>query len=246
MPPQWRDGLEIAPRSSWATAAVWTGIEQNREGPPSRSSRTEILCEKGRCALLRSNFLHGSLAFGITLLLGPGLLASPQGCRAGAPASAGDVPQQASSLLQQIKERAAEVGYLTDQLSGLERDGALTGWEQDADLLMETRDQVNAMDAMLCRLQSIEPEALAWQRKAVDRIAPKIYEMDNYLTDSIKCVNNYQDNVHIFDQQYIQDTDDMFDRADYIVKSVGTFEEYASARHEIHQLRPELGLKTGS
>jgi len=137
------------------------------------------------------------------------------------------------------------VAYYTDQLSGLERDGVMTGWEEDADYLMEARHQFNAMDASLYKLRAIGPQASPWQQQAIDRIAPKAYEMATYLNDLIKEVNNYQGDVHLH-QRYAQDTDRIFNRADYIVNSVDAFEQYASARQEIQQLRPELGLKAGS
>lgn len=113
----------------------------------------------------------------------------------------------------------------------------------DADVLTNAQAQVDAMDNELCRLRVIRRVTLPWQQKAIDRAAPTVIELTDYVRDAIQNLNNNQITVNILDRSYAQDVDFMYRRANTIAGSIGNFEEYAAARTEIRQLSPKLGMR---
>ena len=135
---------------------------------------------------------------------------------------------------------------LADQLQTFNRDGALISWEMDADVLTQAQAQVNAMDEELCRLRLIRRVTLPWQQKAIDRVAPKMIELTDYVEDALQNLNEKHNTVNTLDRSFAQDADFMYRRADTIARSIGNFEEYAAARTEIQQLSPKLGMHAGS
>lgn len=156
------------------------------------------------------------------------------------------VHNEASTLLQELRTKAIHVRDLADRLEMFNRDGSTISWQADAAVLTEAKSQVNAMDQMLLRLRTIRGEALPWQQKAIDRVAPKVVELTDYVQDAILNLNNNQPTIHLLDQTYAQDAEDMYQRANTIALSIGQFEEYATAKSEIQQLGPKLGIKTVS
>jgi hypothetical protein len=155
-------------------------------------------------------------------------------------------PNEASTLLQQLRTQALQVRDLADQLQAFDREGSLISWQMDASVLITVKAQVNDMDNTLSRLRAIRPMALPWQQKAIDRVAPKMIELTDYVEDAIQNLNNNHLTPHILGKSYALDADFMYQRANTIARSIHQFEEYAAARTEIQQLSPKLGTKAGS
>jgi hypothetical protein len=176
-------------------------------------------------------------------------MAATEQCQTGPPTPASytrNFPKEASALLQQMGTQAIQVRDLADQLQTFNRDGALISWEMDADVLTQAQAQVNAMDEELCRLRLIRRVTLPWQQKAIDRVAPKMIELTDYVEDALQNLNEKHNTVNTLDRSFAQDADFMYRRADTIARSIGNFEEYAAARTEIQQLSPKLGMHAGS
>jgi hypothetical protein len=183
----------------------------------------------------------------VTLLVAPALLLASCQMRSPAPASdESNTPNEVSALLQEMKTKAIQVRNLADQLETFNRDGELMPWQADAGVLTRAKAQVNDMDSMLYRLRTMRPEALPWQQRAIDRVAPKVVELTDYVQDAIQNLDNNHLTVYIMDNSYTQDADYMYQRANTIAHSIGQFDEYATARTEIQQLSPKLGMKVAS
>jgi len=185
-----------------------------------------------------------------TLLLAPALLmGSTDQCQTGpvTPASyTWNFPNEASHLLQQMKDQAIQVRDQADQLRAFDREGALISWDVDADVLTNAKAEVNTMDKELCRLRVIRRVTLPWQQEAIDRVVPKMIELTDYVGDAIQNVNDHHMTVNTLDKSYAEEADFVYQRANNIARSIGNFEEYAAARTEIHQLSPKLDMQAGS
>lgn len=183
-----------------------------------------------------------------TLLVLPTLLMGATG-HFKTPSSTSDEwesPNEASVLLQKIRNQAIDVRDLAGQLQAFIRDGSDTDWEGDADVLTRATAHVNAMDDTLYSLRSIRQQAAPWQQKAIDRIAPKVIELTDYFQAAVHSLNNNPITLHLLDQNYAQDTAGMYQRANTIANSIGRFENYATARAEARRLSRKLDLSAAS
>ena len=184
------------------------------------------------------------------LLVAPVMaLAASGGCGVHSPAIASktvEYSNEASSLLQQMKTKAIQVRYLADQLGTFERDGSVMSWRADAGVLMRAKAQVNAMDGILFRLRAMGQDVLPWQQQAIDRVAPKMVELTDYIQLAMQNLNAHHGTVRLADKSYTLDTGYMYQRADTIARSIGQFEKYATAKNEIQLLGPQLGMKVAS
>ena len=185
-----------------------------------------------------------------TLLVAPVMaLAACGGCGVYSPAIASktvEYSNEASSLLQQMKTKAIQVRYLADQLGAFERDGSVMDWRVDAGVLMRAKAQVNAMDGMLFRLRAMGQDVLPWQQQAIDRVAPKMVELTDYIQLAMQNLNAHHGTAHLVDKSYTLETGFMYQRANLIARSIGQFEKYASAKNEMRLLGPQLGMKVAS
>jgi hypothetical protein len=155
-------------------------------------------------------------------------------------------PNEASSLLKQLRTQALQVRDSADQLQAFNRDGADITWQADASLLTRVRAQVNDMNATLFRLRGIHQMALPWQQRAISAVTPKVFELTEYVDDAIQNLNDHHATVHVLDKSYVADADFMYQRANTIARSISQFEEYATAKTEIQQLSPNLGMNPAS
>jgi hypothetical protein len=155
-------------------------------------------------------------------------------------------PDEASRLLKQLRTQALQVRDSAGQLQAFNRDDADITWQADASLLITVKANVNDMNATLFRLRGIHQMALPWQQKAISSVAPKVIELTDYVDDAIQNLNEHHTTIHILDKSYAQDADFMYQRANTIASSIGEFEKYASAKMEIQQLSPQLGIKAAS
>jgi hypothetical protein len=204
---------------------------------------------KGDTKMCFRFWLKGLCAAAILLVVPALLVGATEQYRMSPPTSAAytlNTPNEASTLLQEMKTKAIQVRNLADQLETFNRDGELMPWRADAGVLTRAKAQVNAMDETLYRLRAMRSEALPWQQRAIDRVAPKVIELTDYVQDAIQNLNNNHLTVHILDNSYTQDADYMYQRANTIAHSIGQFEKYATARTEIQQLSPKLGMKVAS
>jgi hypothetical protein len=155
-------------------------------------------------------------------------------------------PNEASTLLQQLRTQALEVRDCAAQLQAFNLDGTDIDWQMDASTLTTVKAHVNDMNATLYRLRGIRQMALPWQQKAIDRVAPKMIELTDYVEDAIQNLNENHITVHILDKSYALDADYMYQRANTIARSIHQFEEYAAAKSEVNELSPKLGTNAGS
>ena len=155
-------------------------------------------------------------------------------------------PNEASSLLRQLRTQALQVRDLADRIQAFNRDGADISWQMDASVLMTVKADVNDMNAALFRLRGIHQMALPGQQKAISSVTPKVIELTDYVDDAIQNLNDNHTTVHVLDKSYALDADFMYQRANTIARSIDQFEKYAAAKTEIQQVGPNLGMNAAS
>jgi hypothetical protein len=139
-------------------------------------------------------------------------------------------PKEASGLLVQMKTDAMQVRDLADQLQALDLEADLNFWQYDASILQQERSPVNAMDHLLCRLETIRRVTSPQERKAIDRLAPSVIELSDSTQDAIQYLNNHQQALMF--PAYTDQAEIMYNKADRIVESVNAYQRYASEQPE--------------
>jgi hypothetical protein len=182
---------------------------------------------------MRINFLYKGVMVAATLSVAPvALLASPRASQPGARTAGckeGAFANDASSLLQQVRNDALRVRNNADQLEARLRDPDLNDWESDGELLDRVRDRVNEMDKLLSQLRTNQSEALPWQQQAIERIVPSVVNLTDTTQDAIVTLNNNQ--AHIYASNLGGLADHMYDEAKQIDHAIGNFEKSADAGH---------------
>jgi hypothetical protein len=197
----------------------------------------------------RSTFLRTCLGFGAVALLGPSLLmaVTVKECHVGPPTPESykwNFSKETSGLFNEILQRADAVEQEAEQLQELQRNADLINYQDEASLLNQARDDINAMDATLCRLRAIKRVDPAWQRRAIDRITPKLYELSSYDEMAITYLNNHPG--YLYDPEYNAEINQMQGRAALVYRIMRNTEEYGAARKEVRTLGQNLGIQRGS
>jgi len=197
---------------------------------------------------MRSIFLRRCLVVAVATLLGPSLLmaitAKVCPVRPATPESyTWNFPKETSGLFQQMMQRAYDVENEAEQLQTLQSSANLIGWQSEAVLLEQTATDVDAMNDMLCRLRHIERVDSPWQQHAIDRIAPKLFELSSYTEMAMNYLNSHHD--YLFAPDYNADIKGIYLRATRVRQVMRDSEEYASAQREVHTLGHELGVRSG-
>jgi hypothetical protein len=175
-----------------------------------------------------------------TLLL-PALLAgSPETCQPDTSTSESDswdYPEEASSVIEQIRSHAAEVNRNADTLQSFARSNQVS-WHSHAVELAQVRDHVNAMGKLHCQLQVNRNVALPWQQKAIDHVTPKLVNLANLTETAIQVLAESPSTL--FATNYTEQVAEMYELTDEINDSLGAFLESAEMRQKLEQLEQNL------
>ena len=171
-------------------------------------------------------------------------------CPTGPPTAASytwNFPKEASGLLVQMKTDAIQVRDIADKLDGLDHEPFDNFWQYDATLLDSARKQVNDMDGMLCRLETIRRVSSPWEKQAISRIAPSVVELSDTTQATIDYLNQNQ-RALVF-PAYTDEAGIMYNKAGRIVNFVNEYQKYVNERneartlrHDVHQLGTTLGV----
>lgn len=172
-------------------------------------------------------------AVGVILLFAPAIIFASTKMSTVGPSTnehPSDSSQMVSSLLQQVETRAYQVNHLSDQLLILDRDQTSVGWRGEANTLARMRHQINAMADTLRQLRPLRPEALPWQRKAMDLAALRETELADTTQHVIHFLNHHR--TDLFNPRYVADADYMSACSKRLAEKLHSFSEYGQARQE--------------
>ena len=179
---------------------------------------------------MRSIFLRKCLGGAIAALLGPSLLmaVTVKECqvRPATPESyKWNFPQETSSLFQQMIQRAHDLRNDAERLQELQSDYSVIGWQGEVPPMVRAVNDVNKMNETLCRLRQIERVDNAWQRRAINRITPKLIELASYTQAAMDYLNAHPD--YLFAPSYNTDINGIYARAAQVRRILRSAEENA-------------------
>ena len=216
-----------------------------------RHPRLEDTCIRKGNSSMRMHYWSLGLIAVVVGLSSTGLFAaSPRLCPTGPPTAASytwNFPREASGLLVQMKDDAVQVRSIADKLDALDRDPFDNFWQYDATLLNSARTRANAMDGMLCRLETIRRVSSPWEKQAISRVAPSVVELSDSTQAAIHYLNHNQEALMF--PAYTNQAAVMYNKANRIVNFVDQYQKYVSERtqarvlrHDAHQLGTNLGV----
>lgn len=147
--------------------------------------------------------------------------------------------RETSALLEQIRQEAMSVKNDADQLQMLTRNSQI-GWEGDASLLEDVRDQVIEMNKLLYDLRVHQAGDSSLQQEIIARIAPPALELAGTTQGAIVTLNNSES--HIFMSNLPTLTSDIYNEASRVAQTLGNFDKYSHSLQEDQQLKQALGL----
>lgn len=154
--------------------------------------------------------------------------------------------KEASCLLSQLHEDAYQVRDSADSLEALDRERGLSSidWQIDAVTLDSMGDQINKMDQILSRLQTIEKVLPPEQRTEINETAPAVME----LTDSADAAIDYLKTNHdrLFLPPYTAYAREMYSEAGRIERSTVAPAEKALVGTKVNESTETRNLSTGS
>lgn len=199
---------------------------------------------------MRMHYWNLGLVAAVIALTSTGLFAaSAKLCPTGPPTAASytwNFPKEASGLLVQMKTDAMQVQNIADTLEALDREPFENYWQYDATLLNRARTRANAMDGMLCRLETIRRVSSPWEKQAISRIAPSVVELSDTTRSAIHYLNRNQ--VALMFPAYTDQAEIMYNKANRIVNFVDEYQKYVNERTEARTLRRDahqLGTNLG-
>lgn len=188
---------------------------------------------------MRINFLYKGILVAATLCVAPAAFpASPNGNppRVRSVASGnGTYASDASNLLQQVQADALRAEYYADELRTITREPFVTEWHEHCSELRRIRTHVNDMDKLLSQLRANESEALPWQQKAIEGIAPAAVNLTDTTQTAIVSLNGNMEQAEIYYSNMHGLARDMSNQATLIRHAIGSFEKSADARREPQQ-----------
>lgn len=196
---------------------------------------------------MRMNFLCKGVLVAAVLCLVPTALPATPGANKPARQPAvikGYCSSETMLLLDRIQIDALEVQKKADQLRELLRAPELNDWRADAEYLQDASVDVNEMNKLFLQLRTGRTDAPLSEQKVIERIASTGVNLADTTQQALNTLRNNESRVYATDLDAL--AQDMFNQAGPIAQTAGRIQKYAEARHEVHELKQTLGLKSAS
>ena len=113
------------------------------------------------------------------LLLSPSaVVAAVQSCAGFAPTFPSNYSEQASALLQDVRNDGKQIADQIADLRRLEKDADVS-WGTHALQLERIQSEIEEMNNKLCRLETVQRVAEGWQRQVIFYVIPRLQAMSN-------------------------------------------------------------------
>lgn len=194
----------------------------------------------------RALFLSSLVSASIAVASTPAAPTTPLACAAGKPTAASytwDFKGEANAIFKDVESDARKAMYQADQLRSFEMDPNISP-ESQAMLLDNMKQEINDIEAKLCRLGTIRRVLAPWQRKVVDDIASTAPLMVDNETDAIElCTHNPQELRFPIFWRYSKN---LYDESRTLTRTAGDAVKFASVSQEYRNLGHELGARGAS
>jgi hypothetical protein len=180
---------------------------------------------------LKSMYFVFSVLFGSAMVFA----GTPATCQCGKPTPESykwNFSKEASQILGQVQLDAYKVRDSAAELRADDREPAEISWQSEGNLLERLRDQVNAMDAHICRLRIIERVTDGEQQATINRILPQMVVVSDETQAAIRFLNHGDDHHDLFAPRYYDYGADLYASANRVYNDLqqGGWEYMAKGR----------------
>ena len=168
----------------------------------------------------------------LPLLLGGFLTTVP-------PVFGGDAPDSAhvTTLLSEAKTQAFQVKEDAVTMESFDR--MAVSREMQAAMINQVRDHVNALVLTEQKLQAARPDASAWQKQAINRIAPFLEEFNGYTSAVIEHLNREVPHTFAEYKDYLEANADY---ATDLAQLIADFVDYGRTKDRVEELKTKLEI----
>ncbi len=176
----------------------------------------------------------------------PAAETTTRACAVGAPTAASntwDFKGEANTLFQDVEFDARQAMNHADRLQSLEGDVNLSR-DSRAILLDQLKQEINDIEARLCRLGTIQRVVAPWQQRVIDQIASTAPLMVDNETDAIAICNRHPQEMNL--PVFWRYTRNLYEESKTLTHSVGDAVKFAGVSKEYRHLGHELGARGAS
>ncbi len=191
-------------------------------------------------------FLSGLLSAALAMASVPTSAPATHACAVGKPTAASytwDFKGEANVIFQEVEADARQVMNQADRLQSFEMDPNISR-ETQAILLNDMKQEINYIEAKLCRLGTIRRVLAPWQRKVVDEIASTAPLMVDNETDAIELCNHTPQELKF--PIFWRYSKNLYDESRTLTRSAGDAVKFAGVSQEYRNLGHELGARGAS
>jgi hypothetical protein len=167
------------------------------------------------------------------------LIASPRSPHTTGASVQIDTPSstKVSTLLGELQSRAVTASLAASSLASASR-GPAIHWESQANYLMQVREQINAMNEAVSKLQALGDEALPWQQQAVQRTTPILADLARNTQSAIDFLNANQE--RLFSPDYRAELTSIDSRATQLSDTLDAFRQLDKTNQRLADLQATL------
>lgn len=151
----------------------------------------------------------------------------------------GDVPDSAqiATLLSEAKTQAFQVKEDAVMMESFDR-MAVSG-EMQAATINQVRDHINALVRTEQKLQASRADGSAWQKQAINRIAPVLDELNGYTSAVIEHLNREVPHTFAEYKDYLEANADY---ATDLAQLIADFVDYGRTKDRVGELKAKLEI----
>lgn len=144
-----------------------------------------------------------------------------------------------SDLLSEAKTQAVKLNDDADEMASFTR--SELSWQSHAAAIDRIKEDVNAMNRQLTKLQEARDRALPWQKTAIDRMLPLMRELSFNTTAVIEHLNSHPRDLRA--DSYKDYLEANADAASRLASLIGDFVDYGKTKDRLERLSDSLELE---
>lgn len=146
---------------------------------------------------------------------------------------------EANRLFEQFENYSQSLIDTTDRLALVSQGPSNLSWRMHAQHLREAKADVNDMNEILCRLQTIRSAVEPWQAKLIDRIRKDTVLSAIHVGGAIEYLNDHHARIEdVGSPVYHQHIDVLYTSAQDLNNMVDAYTNLASAQARVQSMEP--------
>lgn len=119
-------------------------------------------------------------------------------------------------------------------------------WQAQASKLVRVENDVDTMGNDLMQLDAMKNELQPWQKQLLHRVTPNIHELVYQTDAAIKKLGAKQSALALISTQYPDNITMIADQTNHVIRSVGTFIHYQTAKAKLAGLIHQKASRSNS